>query len=330
MRDQFAQQDDRFIQMSIQAAGLLLDYSKNRLDSKALQLLLNLAEARDLKGWINRLQAADELGLGPSGHALHTLLRNPQKAEFFIDGKNIMPSIRQNLQRMQQFSEAVQQGRWLGFSGKRITDVVVIGSGSAYAAANMLYQALQDYRLDVPAIHFISTEPDKSLSHLLKSLQPSGTLFMLAGEFRRDSPVMQEAVRARNWLSQHFSGNKVLMQHFVAITADAQAVADFALPGRNIFLLDDFLDSRHALWSSMGLPLVMALGMPHFSSLLDGAHAMDQHFFHAELSENMPVIMALLGVWYRNILSLDNHVVIPVQARLSAFSRHLQQLLIIA
>jgi len=325
MRDLFAQDPERFENMSLNNCGMLLDYSKNIIDRKGLMLLMELAKAADLKSWIRRMFAGDSINNTERRAVLHVALRNRSNRPVWLDGEDVMPGVQDVLAHVAAFSEAVRSGEWRGHTGQRITDVVNIGIGGSNLGPLMVTQALQHYQAAQPRVHFVSNVDGTHITETLKQLDPKTTLFIVASKTFTTQETLTNAHTAREWSLRALVDEVAIARHFVAVSTNTAAVSEFGIDPANMFGFWDWVGGRYSLWSAIGLPIAIAVGMDKFEELLAGAHEMDEHFRTAELSENMPVILALLGIWYANFAGARTHAVLPYDQYLHYLPAYLQQ-----
>ncbi|MEB4592539.1 glucose-6-phosphate isomerase [Candidatus Thiothrix sp. Deng01] len=325
LRDLFAQDPQRFERFSLQVGGVLLDYSKNRITATTLQLLMQLAEAADVAGWRERMFQGEKINNTEQRAVLHTALRNRSNTPVMVDGQDVMPAVNTVLQQMGGFAERVRNGEWLGYTGKPITDVVNIGIGGSDLGPHMVYQALKAYRHPRLHMHFISNVDGAHAVEKLETLDPETTLFIVASKTFTTQETMTNAHYARTWFLQHAQDEAHIAKHFVAVSTNQQAVAGFGIDTANMFEFWDWVGGRYSLWSAIGLSIVLAVGADNFAELLGGAHEMDNHFRTAPLAENMPVILAMLGVWYSNFFGAESHAILPYDHYLRSLPLYLQQ-----
>ena len=325
MRELFNEDPERFQTLSMQSCGILLDYSKNRISRKTLPLLLDLAKAADVRGWIRRMFAGDRINSTENRAVLHVALRNRSDRPIWLDGEDVMPGVRAVLAQMETFSEAVRNGEWTGYSGRRITDVVNIGIGGSNLGPLMVTEALGSYQSKQPQVHFVSNVDGTHIAETLKPLQPETTLFIVASKTFTTQETLTNAHTAREWFLRGMRDEAAIARHFVAVSTNTEAVTEFGIDPANMFGFWDWVGGRYSLWSAIGLPIAIAIGMERFNELLVGAHQMDEHFRTAEPSENMPVILALLGVWYANFARAPTHAVLPYDQYLRFLPAYLQQ-----
>lgn len=325
MRELFAEDPGRAERLNLRAAGIFLDYSKNRITGETLGLLLALAEAADLRQWIGRMFAGERINTTEGRSVLHVALRNRSNRPIWVDGEDVMPGVNAVLARMGHFVTSVRSGEWAGFTGKRITDVVNIGIGGSNLGPLMVCEALGPYQTPELRVHFVSNIDGTHLAETLKGLDPETTLFIVASKTFTTLETLTNACSARAWLVARLGAEVAVRDHFVAVSTNCDRVGAFGIDTNHMFEFWDWVGGRYSLWSAIGLPIALAVGMDRFNELLAGAHAMDQHFFAADLGENMPVILALLGVWYVNFAGAKTHAVLPYDQYLRLLPDYLQQ-----
>jgi len=324
LRDLFAQDPDRFQHFSLRLGDLLLDYSKHRITTETMRLLLDLARFADVEGWRERMFAGEKINSTEGRAVLHVALRNRSGRPILVDGSDVMPGVAAVLEKMRLFSEKVRSGTWRGATGETVTDVVNIGIGGSDLGPLMVCEALKPYqRLDLRP-HFVSNVDAAHLTHTLARLDPARTLFIVASKTFTTQETMTNAASARAWLTGTF-GEDAVAKHFVAVSTNASEVARFGIDTANMFEFWDWVGGRYSLWSAIGLPIALAVGFDRFSELLDGAHEMDEHFRSAPLGQNLPVVMALLGVWYRNFMGASTLALLPYDQHLHRFAAYFQQ-----
>ena len=326
MLDMFARDPDRFNKLSLQAAGLFLDYSKNRITTDTLPLLVDLANERDLQSRINALLSGETVNNTEQRAALHTALRNRSENPVLVDGQDVMPDIRGVLAQMKTFSKSVRSGQWQGYTGQGITDIVNIGIGGSDLGPLMVTEALYRYRKQDLALHFVSNVDGSHITKVLENLNPATTLFIIASKTFTTQETLANAHTARDWFMESANDEQHVASHFVALSTNREAVTAFGIDEANMFAFWDWVGGRYSLWSAIGLSVACAVGFERFEALLQGAHDMDLHFQNAELAENMPVIMALLTVWYGNFFGAASHLIAPYDQYLHRFPAYLQQL----
>ena len=325
MRNLFRDNPERFEQMSLRSCGLLLDYSKNRITRETLHLLLDLAHSVDVAGWTRRMFAGDQINLTEKRAVLHVALRNRSNRPIWVAGEDVMPAVNAELEKMEHFTESVRSGEWKGFTGQAITDVVNIGIGGSNLGPLMVCDALKHYQSPDLRVHFVSNVDGTHIAETLKGLNAETTLFVIASKTFTTQETLTNAMTARSWLVDALQDESAVASHFVAVSTNTEKVAGFGIDTDNMFRFWDWVGGRYSLWSVIGLPIALAIGMQRFYELLDGAHEMDEHFLHADLSENMPVILALLGIWYANFFNARSHAILPYDQYLHHLPAYLQQ-----
>jgi glucose-6-phosphate isomerase len=325
LRDLFADDPERFARFSLREGDLLLDYSKNRITEETLRLLLDLARQADVAGWRDRMFAGDRINTTEQRAVLHTALRNRSNRPVAVDGSDVMPAVNAVLAQIEDFSGRVREGVWRGHAGQTITDVVNLGIGGSDLGPLMVCEALKPYQRSDLRPHFVSNVDGAHLVHTLEGLDPGRTLFVVASKTFTTQETMTNAASARAWLVERLGDERAVGRHFVAVSTNAQAVAAFGIDPVNMFAFWDWVGGRYSLWSAIGLPIALAVGFERFEELLAGGHAMDEHFRSAPLERNLPVILALLGVWYRNFLGAESHAVLPYDQHLHRLPAYLQQ-----
>jgi glucose-6-phosphate isomerase len=328
MRDLFAADPQRFKNMSLEAAGLFLDYSKNRLDRRTLELLADLARERGVEERREAMFAGEKINLTEGRAVLHTALRAPADATLMVDGQDVIADVHAVLARLRAFSDAVRSGAWLGYSGKPITDIVNIGIGGSDLGPKMVCLALRQYAHPRLNMHFVSNVDGHDIDAALSSVDPETTLFIIASKTFTTSETMLNAQTARRWFLAHAKPARpdALARHFVAVSTNTQAIIDFGIDPANMFPFWDWVGGRYSVWSAIGLPIALSVGFGYFSDFLAGAHAMDLHFTQAPLEQNMPVLLALAGFWNRQFEGCASVSIAPYHQDLNRFPAYLQQL----
>ncbi len=325
MREIFRTDPARFDKFSLQLDGLLLDYSKNILTQETLALLLNLARQSKLDDWIARMFNGDKINASEQRAVLHTALRTPRGAEIHLDGKDIMPDVQRVRDQMRRYSEAVRDGSLRGHTGKPFRDVVNIGIGGSALGPLMVCEALKPYGSAQLNAHFVSNVDATDLVETLKHLSPETTLFIVSSKTFTTQETLTNALSARAWLVNQL-GEDAVAKHFVAVSTNLTATSKFGSNPDNVFEFWDWVGGRYSLWSAIGLPIALYIGMDNFERLLAGAHAMDTHFRETPFERNMPVIMGMLGIWYANFFNAGSHAILPYDQYLHRFPAYLQQL----
>jgi len=326
LRDLFAQDSQRFERFSIQACGLLLDYSKNRLTNDTLALLQQLAIKANLQDWISRLFRGEKVNNTEERAALHIALRNRSNHPIMVEGKDVMLSVNTELEKMRLFSDAVRDGKWLGYTDKPIKSIVNIGIGGSDLGPAMVTRALKAYHHPRLRSYFVSNVDGTHLGETLAELEPETTLFIIASKTFTTQETLLNARSARQWLINKLGDEKAVAKHFVAISTATQEVSEFGIDLANMFEFWDWVGGRYSLWSSIGLPIAVMIGQDNFEELLGGAHELDKHFESAPLLENMPVLMGLIDVWYSSFFEASTKAILPYDYALSLFPAYLQQL----
>jgi glucose-6-phosphate isomerase len=325
MQDLFAADSARFNRHSLEAAGLFLDYSKNRLTGTTMELLFALARERNVEPLRDAMFAGEKINTTEQRAVLHTALRAPRAGNLVLDGQDIGRDVHAVLDRIGHFSEEVRSGQWLGYSGKPITDIVNIGIGGSFLGPKMACQALRAYTHPRLSMHFVSNVDGHDLDAVLQKADPGTTLFIIASKTFTTLETMMNAQSARAWFLRHGSTDD-LARHFVAVSTNTEQVRAFGIDTENMFPFWDWVGGRYSVWSAIGLPLALAIGAGRFGEFLAGAHAMDQHFRSAPLEANMPAILALVGIWNRNFQSAASLSIAPYHQDLCHFPAYLQQL----
>jgi glucose-6-phosphate isomerase len=325
MRDLFANDAERFNKFSLNFDDLLLDYSKHRINDETLPMLFQMAREAKVESWRERMFAGEKINTTEDRAVLHTALRNRSNTPIMVDGQDVMPEINAVLAQMRKFSDSVRDGSWLGYSGKKITDIVNIGIGGSDLGPVMVCDALKPYASPDLAVHFVSNIDGAHLMRALNGCNPETTLFIVASKTFTTQETMTNAHSARQWFLQAAVEDVHVAKHFVALSTNLNAVKHFGIDASNMFTFWDWVGGRYSLWSAIGLSIALYVGMDHFEELLAGGHEMDNHFRTAPLEQNMPVIMALLGIWYNNFFHADTHAILPYDQGMSRFPAYLQQ-----
>lgn len=324
LRNLFEKNPQRFNELSLQFDSILLDFSKQLIERDTVDLLINLAKQQQLSDWIKRMFSGDKINSTEHRAALHVALRGQDPVT--VDGVDVMPEIRRVLKQMEKFSSEVQSGARVGYSGKMFTDIVNIGIGGSDLGPVMVTEALKPYRLPNITPHFISNIDGTQLADVLQHLNSATTLFVVASKTFTTLETITNACSAREWFISHGGSEKDIAKHFVAVSTNRSAVENFGINPDNMFEFWDWVGGRYSLWSAIGLPIALTIGMDHFYELLAGAHAMDQHFATAPLEKNLPVMLALVGVWQINFLGTAAHAILPYDQSMHRFPAYLQQL----
>jgi len=324
MRDLFAADPNRFEKFSTRCSGMLLDYSKNRMTTETMSLLADLARTCGVEAARDRMFAGDHINQTEDRAVFHVALRNRSDRPMSVDGHDVMGDVRAVLDQMRRFSEDVREGRWLGATGKPIRSIVNIGIGGSDLVVIMALQSLRFYQRDDLSPRFISNVDSSHLVTTLKGLDPETTLFIVSSKSFTTQETMLNAKSARSWLVKQLGVNAI-EKHFVAVSTNVEAVKSFGINPDYMFPFWDWVGGRYSVWSAIGLAIALVVGMDRFEEMLEGAHAMDEHFRTSPIEHNMPIIMALLGVWYTNFFGWSTHAVLPYDQYLSRFPQYLQQ-----
>lgn len=324
LRTLFQYNPNRFQEFSLETENYLFDYSKNLVDGKTLELLLQLAEETQLKEAIGKMFSGDKINETEDRAVLHTALRDFSDKEILVDGKNIKPGIKKVLEHMKAFSESVISGSHKGFTGKEITDVVNIGIGGSDLGPVMVCSALKHFKTRLE-VHFVSNVDGNHMAEVVKDLDPETTLFIVASKTFTTQETMTNANSAKEWFLKSGAKNEDVAKHFVALSTNIEAVKKFGIAEENIFEFWDWVGGRYSLWSAIGLSIVLSVGYDNFEQLLKGAYDTDVHFQTKDFKENVPVLMGLLGVWYRNFYAAGTYAILPYSQYLDRFSAYLQQ-----
>ncbi len=324
IRDLFKADAKRFGQFHVKGDGVLLDYSKQRAHTETMKLLFALAHACDVESWRDRMFEGDAINTTEKRAVLHTALRRPASDKVMVSGENIMPFIHDELKHMKEFSTAVISGAWKGHTGKTIETVVNIGIGGSNLGPYMVCEALKPFRTRLD-VHFVSNVDGAHMYETLQNCDPETTLFVVASKTFTTQETMANAETAKAWLLKALKDKTAIEKHFVALSTNEKDVKAFGIAPANMFPFRDWVGGRYSLWSSIGLSICLAVGFDNFEQLLKGAHAMDVHFQTAPLEQNMPVILAMLGIWYRNFWGMDSMAILPYSQYLHRFPAFLQQ-----
>lgn len=315
----------RFENFSIRFEDLLVDYSKNRLDTETKKALLDLANEVGLKDAIEAMFTGKKIN-GTEGRAvLHTALRNRSNEPVMVDGDDVMPEVNQVLAQMKAFADQISSGTWLGYTGKPIKSLVNIGIGGSDLGPVMVTEALKPYQNPNLEIFFVSNVDGTHIAETLKKVDPETTLFFIASKTFTTQETMTNAHTARNWFMDFAKDEAAVAKHFVALSTNAKAVEVFGIDTKNMFAFWDWVGGRYSLWSAIGLPIACAIGFDNFENLLEGAHSMDQHFRTTAFEQNIPVILALVGIWNTNFLGASSEAILPYDQYLHRFAAYFQQ-----
>lgn len=324
MQEWFASGPDRFKQFSLQVGDVFIDYSKNWITRETIKLLCEFARENHLSQKINAMFVGENVNYTEQRPALHTALRDRKTLSLIVNGKNVLAEVHQTLHRMKEFTEAVRNQAWIGATGEPITDIVNIGIGGSHLGPMMAVHALKAYSTKNLRCHFISNIDSLHVNEVLHQIKPETTLFIISSKSFSTLETITNAKNIHAWMQKKF-GNRI-QKHFVAVTADPERAREFGISDEQIFPLWDWVGGRYSVWSAIGLPLALMIGMDNFNDFLEGAHEMDQHFREAPFEQNMPVLLALLGVWYINFFNASYQAIIPYVHSLNLLPDYLQQL----
>ena len=325
MRDLFQEDPDRFSRFSLQDGPLFIDYSKNRITSETMSLLFDLAREVGLEARREAMFTGERINQTENRSVLHVALRNRADRPIVLDGEDVMPEVVSVLDQMEDFVDRVHSGQWRGHTGKQITDVVNIGIGGSDLGPKMATKALTRYNTQGLRLHFVSNIDGTHLQEALNQCSPETTLFVVASKTFTTQETMTNAASARQWLLDFAKDDSAVARHFVAVSTNTEEVSRFGIDPQNMFRFWDWVGGRFSLWSAIGLPIALAVGMDRFRELLAGGRAMDEHFRNAPLEENMPVILGLLTVWYTNFFGVETQALLPYDQYLEDFPAYMQQ-----
>ena len=323
--DLFAKDGDRFSKFSATFGDqMLVDYSKNRITEETLAKLQDLAKECDLAGAIKSMFSGEKINRTENRAVLHVALRNRSNTPILVDGKDVMPEDNAVLEKMKTFSEAIISGEWKGYTGKAITDVVNIGIGGSDLGPYMVTEALRPYKNHLN-MHFVSNVDGTHIAEVLKKVNPETTLFLVASKTFTTQETMTNAHSARDWFLKAAGDEKHVAKHFAALSTNAKAVGEFGIDTANMFEFWDWVGGRYSLWSAIGLSIVLSIGFDNFVELLSGAHAMDKHFSTTPAEKNLPVLLALIGIWYNNFFGAETEAILPYDQYMHRFAAYFQQ-----
>lgn len=323
--DLFAKDGDRFSKFSATFDDqMLVDYSKNRITEETLAKLQDLAKECDLAGAIKSMFSGEKINRTENRAVLHVALRNRSNTPILVDGKDVMPEVNAVLEKMKTFSEAIISGEWKGYTGKAITDVVNIGIGGSDLGPYMVTEALRPYKNHLN-MHFVSNVDGTHIAEVLKKVNPETTLFLVASKTFTTQETMTNAHSARDWFLKAAGDEKHVAKHFAALSTNAKAVGEFGIDTANMFEFWDWVGGRYSLWSAIGLSIVLSIGFDNFVELLSGAHATDKHFSTTPAEKNLPVLLALIGIWYNNFFGAETEAILPYDQYMHRFAAYFQQ-----
>jgi len=325
MRDMFLSDEKRFDKYSLKLNDILYDFSKNRINDETRKLLLQLAREVDLPQWIEKMFKGDALNHTEHRAVLHTALRELGSESVMVDGVDILPEIKQERERVKQLAEKIRTRQWRGVNNQAITDVVNLGIGGSHLGPLMVTEALRPYTLHDLNVHFVSNIDENHINDTLEFLNPETTFFIIASKTFTTQDTMVNAETARQWFINKLGSDECIDRHFSAVTSNVKLAKKFGIAEENIFKMWDWVGGRYSLWSAIGLSIVIAIGSEQFDELLEGAYEADQHFRYTPLENNIPVMMAVLGIWYNNFFDAQTMAVLPYDQHLHRFPGYLQQ-----
>ena len=326
MRDMFEADPLRAEKYSLSAAGLFLDYSKNRVTQEVLDNLYALASERNLSAKINAMFSGEKINSTEGRAVLHTALRNFSGKPVLVNGENVMPEVMATLQKVKTFTESVHNKTHKGYTGKAIRKIVSIGIGGSFLGPKIVTEALKPYKVKQLEVVFVANVDGCHIADVLSECDAQETLFVMSSKSFSTQETLQNTLSAKTWFLSQGGSQQDIAKHFVAVSSNVTAAVKFGMDKNNVFPMADWVGGRYSLWSAIGLPISLALGYEHFEALLKGAYKMDCHFKQAPFAENMPVIMAMLGIWYRNFMGAQSHVLLPYYHYLRGFPAYVQQL----
>ena len=324
LRELFAEDPNRFEEFHLDLNGILIDYSKNIINHETIQTLVELAEEVELRTAIEGMFNGDKINQTENRSVLHVALRNRSNTPIRVDGQDVMPEINKVLAQMKAFSDRLQNGSWKGSSGKPITDIVNIGIGGSDLGPLMVTEALKSYRKNITP-HFVSNVDGTHIAETVKNLNPETTLFIIASKTFSTQETMTNAESAKKWFLENTGGKGDVAKHFVAVSTNTNAVTAFGIAPENMFVFWDWVGGRYSLWSSIGLSIACTIGFENFEQLLEGAHEVDNHFKNEPFDKNIPVLLALIGIWYVNFFDTSSEAILPYDQYLHRFAAYFQQ-----
>jgi glucose-6-phosphate isomerase len=324
LKELFEIDNQRFTKFSLQFEEILLDYSKNRIDEQTVALLIQLAKECSVNKAIEAMFSGEKINATEGRPVLHIALRNRSNTPIYVDGKDVMPDVNRVLEQMKTFSESIISGSWKGYTGKAITDVVNIGIGGSDLGPVMVTEALKAYKNHLN-MHFVSNVDGTHIVETLKELNPETTLFLIASKTFTTQETMGNGHSARDWFLASGAKESDVAKHFAALSTNSEGVSKFGIDTKNMFEFWDWVGGRYSLWSAIGLSIVLSIGYENFTELLAGAHAMDNHFKSTELEQNLPVALALVGIWYNNFFESETNAILPYDQYMHRFAAYFQQ-----
>ncbi len=325
MKEMFANDPERFEKFSLHFNDIILDYSKNIITEETIELLLELATETNLKASIESFFNGEKINQTEGRAVLHTALRNRSERKVMVDGKDVMPDVRAVLDKMKKFSNEIISGSWKGYTGKAISDIVNIGIGGSDLGPLMVTEALKPYKKENINVHFVSNVDGSHIAETLKGLNTETTLFLIASKTFTTQETMTNAFTARDWFLKAAKSDEHIRKHFAALSTNKDAVEAFGIDTQNMFEFWDWVGGRYSLWSAIGLSIACTIGYENFEKLLLGAYKMDEHFRTTEFNKNLPVILALIGIWYNNFFEAETEAILPYDQYLHRFAAYFQQ-----
>ncbi|MBW1759633.1 MAG: glucose-6-phosphate isomerase [Deltaproteobacteria bacterium] len=325
MKNLFADDPSRFEKFSIKFNDILVDYSKNIITSESIKFLTELADESGLNDAIKKMFSGDKINETENRSVLHIALRNKANSPIYVDGKDVMPEVNGVLEKMRIFSDKIISGEWKGYTHKKISDIVNIGIGGSDLGPVMVTGSLRPYAQEGLSVHFVSNVDGTHIAETLKKLNPETTLFMIASKSFTTQETMTNAFSARDWFLSHAKDHARIAKHFVAISTNTEQVEAFGIDKENMFFFWDWVGGRYSLWSAIGLSIACYIGYDHFDELLQGAFEMDCHFRQSPFEKNIPVILALIGIWYNNFFNVQSEVILPYDQYMHRFPAYFQQ-----
>jgi glucose-6-phosphate isomerase len=325
MKEIFSGDPLRFNKFSLDFENILVDFSKNCIDSETMELLLKLAEETEVKDAIEKMFTGNRINETEERAVLHVALRNRSNTPVLVEGKDVMPEVNAVLKQMESFSDRVISGEWVGYNGKTVTDIVNIGIGGSDLGPAMAAEALKHYSVPHIRTHYVSNIDSTHITETLKWLSPETTLFLIASKTFTTQETMTNAHTARKWFLDSAEDESFVKNHFVALSTNEEEVRKFGIAPENMFVFWDWVGGRYSLWSAIGLSVACSIGFKYFMELLEGGHSMDKHFRESPFEKNIPVILALLGIWYNNFYGAQTHAILPYDQYLNRFAAYFQQ-----
>jgi glucose-6-phosphate isomerase len=325
MKDQFAADPDRFAKFSMKFEDILLDFSKNRISEETMDLLYKLAEQQDVIGMAKRMYSGEKINNTEGRAVLHIALRNQSNTPILVDGDDVMPAVNDTLARIKTFTEDVRSGGWKGFTGKSINTIVNIGIGGSDLGPVMVCEALKPYSKRDLTMHFCSNIDGTHMAEILRKCDPETTLFLVASKTFTTQETMTNAGSAKKWVLDNHKDDAAVAKHFAALSTNAKGVSDFGIDTNNMFGFWDWVGGRYSLWSAIGTPIALSIGFENWMEMHAGAHAIDQHFINTPLKDNLPMTLALIGVWYNNFYKAESVAILPYDQYMHRFAAYFQQ-----